>query len=134
MKKFYFSIITWIIFSILMVLALEIFVRLFYPEIPAYGTSKELYAERVYGGSSGLASGKNGYSLGVPVNVSQYGFRSCSVKIDTSKKIFIKMMVISIRYKFFYFGLVFTVIISIYIIIFSLFSGMLISRLLKENK
>lgn len=86
MKKFYFSIITLIIFSVFIVLVLETFVRLFYPEIPAYGTSKELYAERVYGGSSGLAAGKSGYSMGAPVNVSQYGFRSCSVEIDTSKK------------------------------------------------
>ncbi len=74
-------------FIIIIILGLigELTTRYFFPQIQLQGTTKNLFVDNAYFCSSGLTPGSCGFSNGVSVKISPFGFRECSTKIDTSQ-------------------------------------------------
>lgn len=71
--------------SLLFVLC-EFVVRWAAPFILPQHTDRQLFQDNVYGTSEGLRPLAVGYSNGAEVRVDKYGFRSCSIPVDTSKR------------------------------------------------
>ena len=65
---------------------LEVLTRLIFPEIKPQGTEKELLAANKYYNSAGFKPNSRGYSNGELIIVDEYGFRKCSLPVDTTKK------------------------------------------------
>lgn len=63
----------------------ELAVRIFVPQIGTHGTSKSIIADSLFYGSYGLRPLSSGSTNDAIVRVDKYGFRKCSVKIDTAK-------------------------------------------------